>query len=52
MLTKTCDCAPDNELWKAVRRSLDDFTDNPEGKTHDENASTSEDITDENSHDG
>jgi hypothetical protein len=49
MLTKTCDCAPDDELRKAVRRSLDDLADNPEGQTQDKNASTSKDITDEDS---
>jgi hypothetical protein len=52
MLTKTCNRATNNELRKAIRRSLDDLADNPESQTHDENAPTSEYITDEDGHDG
>jgi len=51
-LTETSDRATDDELRKAIGRRLNDFANHPEGKTKDECAPTSKQVTNEDCRDG
>ena len=51
-LTETSDRASDNELGKAVGRRLNNFANHPKGKTEDECAPASKQVTNKDCRDG